>query len=393
MARVLVGALLLGAQLSAGSFVHVAAQTSELPARATTLPWRFQEHKRIGNADGAEWETFQDLRTPVFRRNGDLYVLDVGNSRVHVYDSTGVHRTSFGKRGGGPGEFGQAGGLIVTAEDTIGVLDFARTAIHLFTPAGVYVRTHRLSQDYAGINIPILPHPRGGFVFRHQPRGANTAQLLWQRFDGTTTRLASVEHSQQVREVQTGGASVTLTSEPPQFGPTLRFALLPDATLAYTLAVPYRIELRAGERATVVTRAEAPRPVTEADKQQARIFKRAELERYAGGSMVIQGGVPSQRSGALPARVIEQILASMQFAPQLPAIRALSADGAGHLWVQRSTPNAFGPSMIDVLRSNGTYLGTLNATELPAAFGPGGLAVYLATDDLGVQQVRLGRFR
>jgi hypothetical protein len=230
-------------------------------------------------------------------------------------------------------------------------------------------------------------------VFRHQPRGASAAQLLWQRFDGTSVPLAAVEQAQQVQELQSGGASITLTSEPPQFGPTLRFALLPAGTLAYTLDVPYRITLRTAERSSLVTRSDAPRQVTDADRQKAREIKRAELERYSGGSMVIQGGTPSQRSGGLPARVIEQILTSLQFAPVLPAIRELRADGAGNLWVQRSTPHAFGPSQIDVLRANGSYLGTLNATEMPAAFGPAGLAVYVTTDELGVQQLRMGRFR
>jgi hypothetical protein len=379
-------------QLLAPVGAWLQAQTVELPAQANTLAWKFAERRRIGSADGAEWETFQDLRTPVFRRNGHLYVLDVGNARVHVFDSTGAHRTSFGKRGGGPGEFGQAGGLIVTAEDTLGVLDFARQGLHLFTPAGVYVRTHRLPPEYAGISLPVLPHPRGGIVFRHQPRGAAQAQVVWHRFNGMTTVLASVAQPQQVQELQSGGANITLTSEPPQFGPVLHFAVLPDATLAYTRDVPYRLQLRAAERLIGVTRSDAPRAVTEADKQAARDVKRGELERYSAGTMAIEGGRPTQRAGGLPPRVIDQIVSTLQFAALMPAIRDLRADAAGQLWVQRSTPSAFGASLIDVIRPNGSYVGTLAATELPAALGPSGLAAYFFHDELGVQRIRLGRF-
>ncbi|MGH7469017.1 MAG: 6-bladed beta-propeller [Longimicrobiales bacterium] len=393
MSRLSSNAFVLYLALVTAAPTWVEAQTVELPVQGNTLPWRFTERKRIGNADGAEWETFQDLRTPVFRRNGDLYVLDVGNARVHVFDSVGVHRTSFGQKGDGPGEFGQAGGLIVTADDTIGVLDYARQGIHLFTPGGVYVRTHRLPADYEGISLPVLPHPRGGIVFRHQPRGAANAQLLWHRFNGSSTPLASVAQPQKVQELQSGGAHVTLTSEPPQFGLVLQFAMLSDGTLAYTRDVPYRLQLRAGERSLGVTRADAPRAVTEEDKRLARDFKRAELQRYSAGTMVIQGGTPTQRAGGLPSAVIDQIVSILQFAPVVPAIRELRADPAGQLWVQRNTPNAFGASLIDVLRPNGSYVGTLAATEMPVALGPSGLAVYFSHDDMGVQRIRMGRFR
>ena len=162
-----------------------------------------------------------------------------------------------------------------------------------------------------------------------------------------------------MQELQTGGASVTLSSEPPQFGAELLFAILPNASLAFTRNVAYRIQFSTGARTSTVTRANAPRRVTEADKQQARTAKRAELKRYSGGVMRMQDGKPQQQAGGLPPGVIDQIVTTLQFAAEMPAIRSLLTDASGQLWVQRNAPSAFGASAINVLRPNGTYVGTI----------------------------------
>jgi hypothetical protein len=312
---------------------------------------------------------------------------------VHAFDSTGAHLRSFGKQGRGPGEFAQVGWLLLLTGDTIAVLDYAARGFHLFKPDGQFVRTHRLPDEFAGISPPVRAHPRGGVVFTHQPRESQEARFVWYRFDGTLTTLATAPRPREVMEIPSGGGAVTtLAAPPPELAPALLFAPLPDGSLAFSHEAPYRVQW-AGARATTVTRANAPRAVTDSDKEQVRKAKRAELEGYSGGSMVISGGRQQQQGGGLPAFVIDQILAQMRFAPVVPAIRDLRVDSDGRLWVARSWPALFGPSAIDVLRADGSYIGTLASAELPAAFGPNGLAAVVRQNEEGVNQLAIGRIR
>ena len=46
-------------------------------------------------------------------KNDNIYVTEIGNDRVQVFDKTGKFLTAFGKKGSGDGEFGNTHGMIV----------------------------------------------------------------------------------------------------------------------------------------------------------------------------------------------------------------------------------------------------------------------------------------
>ena len=82
-----------------------------------------------------------------------------------------------------------------------------------------------------------------------------------------------------------------------------------------------------------------------------------------------------------------------RFHPELSVIRALSATWDGRIWVQRRGDewNSDGP--IDVLTSEGDYIGTFatGAVALPDAFGPDGLVAFVERDEFEVQTVVVRR--
>ena len=63
------------------------------------------------------------------------------------------------------------------------------------------------------------------------------------------------------------------------------------------------------------------------------------------------------------------------------------------MWVQRrgEEPESDGP--IDILTTEGEYLGTLrtDATKMPDAFGPDGMAAFIELDDFDVASVVMRR--
>ncbi|HYW11315.1 MAG TPA: 6-bladed beta-propeller [Longimicrobium sp.] len=116
----------------------------------------------VGAADGAQ--AFGAVGDVAFDAAENLYVLDRLNPRVVVFDSAGRFVRAFGRRGGGPGEFGAPQQMTVTRAGEIVVSDVGRRALAVFNRDGSFAR----NVPYAGASMLIgrrlAAHPRGGFV-------------------------------------------------------------------------------------------------------------------------------------------------------------------------------------------------------------------------------------
>ena len=140
--------------------------------------------------------------------------------------------------------------------------------------------------------------------------------------------------------------------------------MLPDGGIAHSDSSTYALKITppdAGEVARVIRRPLRPEPVTDAVKRQYR-------ERRNVGR-------------------------GRAFYPEVPVLRSLSTTWEGRIWVQRrgGEPGTDGP--IDVVTSDGRYVGTFaaGATAMPNAFGPRGLAAFIEFDDFDVASVVVRR--
>lgn len=74
-------------------------------------------------------------------------------------------------------------------------------------------------------------------------------------------------------------------------------------------------------------------------------------------------------------------------------LRELSTTWEGNIWVLRrgDAPESDGP--VDVITSDGRYVGTFatDATEIPDAFGPNGMAAFIELDEFDVARVVVRR--
>ena len=73
----------------------------------------------------------------------------------------------------------------------------------------------------------------------------------------------------------------------------------------------------------------------------------------------------------------------------MPVLRSLATSWNGRVWVQRlgEHPESDGP--IDVVTADGECVGTFrtDATVMPDAFGPNGLAAFIELDEFDVASV------
>ena len=86
-----------------------------------------------GNGDG-------QFLTPAgiaIDKDDNIYVTEIGNSRIQVFDKNGTFITKWGKEGSGNGEFGNLHGIFVDrATGWVYVADTANNRIQVFKPAG-----------------------------------------------------------------------------------------------------------------------------------------------------------------------------------------------------------------------------------------------------------------
>ncbi len=81
------------------------------------------------------------------------------------------------------------------------------------------------------------------------------------------------------------------------------------------------------------------------------------------------------------------------FYPEIPVLRSLSTTWEGRIWVQRRVDEPGSTGLIDVVTADGQYVGTFatDATRIPEAFGPNGLAAFIELDGFDVASVVVRR--
>jgi hypothetical protein len=113
------------------------------PAAAQVLPETLlqQPTVRIGLADGDSayllFGAQQSLRTA----DGHIVVANTGTNQIRVYDGSGRHVRTLGRRGDGPGEFRGLQRIGLVAGDSIAAYDIGLGRITIFAPGGGVART------------------------------------------------------------------------------------------------------------------------------------------------------------------------------------------------------------------------------------------------------------
>ena len=77
-----------------------------------------------------------------YSEKGDLYVLDAPRSRIHVWNSTGSYRFSFGQVGPGPGEIAAAVKLVVQG-DQVWIWGYNGNRLSRFSLKGTFIEDHQ----------------------------------------------------------------------------------------------------------------------------------------------------------------------------------------------------------------------------------------------------------
>jgi hypothetical protein len=369
--------------LAASADVRAQDGRLNLPAEDRTLSVEFRPLYSVGRADGSPVETFADVPAVAFDERARLYVLDRGNTRVVVFDSTGRHVRTIGRRGAGPGEFTAPSGIAIVAGNMLAVADAALRSISLFDAAGVYLRTVPVGNVRA--LYPSMQSALDGGVLMQETatsRDHRDRHVIYHHSlaEGHTA-VARFQTARRDSAVQiVGSGNVRQRVLPPVFQPAVRFAVWSPGIIAVAATETYGIAISGGALpVTSIARPLRPRAVTEADREAAR----ARIRARSSSAATLPNGFT-----ALPDL---DAAANLRFADVMPVISGLGVDAGGMLWIARGGSPAFSAGPIDLVRRDGSYVGTIPSAEQPAAFGPGRRVAFLRRDANGVESVTVVR--
>ena len=389
-----------------------AQEIVEVTGRDQLIEPNFEEVFRVGVLEGETWEMFAQVTQVAFDAEGNLFVFDEPGSRevrVLVFDSTGGFLHEFGRSGQGPGEFNYPVGFAVLRDGTTVVRDLGHRGYQLFDPAGQYLRRVRTSDSPGGVASSRAIHgdPRGGAVFaggfgasiglHGGDSGASAAPLTsrpvtWVGLEGEIVETDTVVNGWlpprgepvkgRAENIRIGGGSLAdalgQIGFPARFEPPLLVGVLPDGGIVHSDSSAYALKITpSGSREVtrIIRRPFEPEPVTPAVERDYE-ERRAALEGERGVS------------GSSMRFAIE-----MPFYHEIPVLHDLSTTWEGRIWVQRrgDVPEVGGP--IDVVTPDGEYVGTYSAeaTAMPDAFGPDGLAAFIELDEFDVASVVVRR--
>ncbi len=401
-----------------GAIDLAAQEIIRLPAEDRWLDADFDEVYRIGSLTGQDWEQFGNVRKVAFNEAGRLYVFDNQADRIVVVGSAGEYLRGFGRRGEGPGEFRRAVAVAVFRDGRVVVADSGHRAYQIFGTDGVFERMVRMGSD-GGVRMvtDLLPGPMGESVV--SAIGGRTISFSWSRDDGPrsapphTSRAierlflaGDVVEKDTVAEgwlppageplsVDVGGAQMRFPIAPRKvFGPLMLPGVLPDGDVVFSDSTAYAIKLaRPGEGVwRVLERPLWPMPATDAVTEAERRRRLRVLAATPDDQLPRSNFIP--RTPEEIRRRERDRIANLEFFDEVSVVRDLKTTWNGLIWVQRhgeEPGDDDGP--IDVLTADGRYLGSFaaGATEMPAAFGPEGLAAFVEADEFDVRVVIVRR--
>ena len=409
----------------------------DLPVEDRPLAAGLVEVFRVGGGTGT-WQEFTDITGLGFDAGGNLHIAnapDFGDLAGVIVSPRGELVATFGRKGDGPGEFRSVGAMVALADGRVVVSDVGHAGYHIFGSDGEFERMVRFPGGQPSLDLTsrilwdgnemtrILKADRSGSLLSRMPQ---TRSVSVDTTGGIISTRSSVsEGPRQVERILLDGdearTEIVVTGwDPPgptravAFAPKFLSDALPGGGVAYSDSSAYAIMIAdpSGRVVRLLRRALEARPVTDdirrdyrerrIDAAHAALSEGLERSRGVVREMLEQAASAPRR---LRERRIRNNIENVRFYPEIPLVDDLRATWEGTLWVLRTPEDGYpsesvglgrlagSPAPIDVVTSEGRYVGTFPATvaAMPVAFGPDGLVAFVEIDEFDVPTVIVKR--
>ncbi len=356
----------------------VAIVESNGPAWSVRPAWQVDTAPllSLGREDGGPAEEFHQVVATVQQRNGDIAVIDGGSAELRLFDSSGRHRWTFGRRGSGPGEFRQILALLRWPGDSLAVFDYMLGRLTIVSPEGRLGRV-----------VPVLGGGPGTHGLQILDDSVLVAKsILLAALSGTGhTRLPAAIITATLASSDPDTIAIVPAEETILFGGGGSGGILygKDASVA---VAGNTIVLGTAERLEIMWL-----------DGKGRLTQLAKVPAF--DLSIPADELKRERNFLLGAHPSPQVVARVDAMPVLterPAYKSLVGDPTGAVWAAPHIPFSDRETNRpwQVFASSGEWLGPFT---MPAGFRPHDIGrdylLGVQADSLGVEQIRLLRLR
>lgn len=262
--------------------------------------------------------------------DGNIYVADAGASAVRVFDSLGVPVRTVGRKGRGPGEFGELYSL-AWAGDTLAALDPQNSRIELVSRSGEWVASWPAARR-TGQGVRLYQSGSASFFMQGYRPAVKGTQRLFLRAGPATPADTIVPPPDPPKAPSATGVRCEAKERVDRFGTPwdsrVIDAVSPDGGLVRVRSDDYRIIFfdRTGTPQRVTMYGAVPVPVADAEWDSV-------LTEYEAWRAKVKP------VGCEPA--------SLPRPPARPALRAIEFDDRGRMWTEAAVPGGFNFHVFD----------------------------------------------
>ncbi len=289
---------------------------------------------------------------------GRIYVCDIGNLRVQVYEKDGQYLRTLGRQGQGPGEYSFPFNVLLAGNGDV-YIDSGRSFV-VFGPDGIFKKNVTLktflSTNSLGPGGTIIGGPQPSY----REEGGPKRKLVQLSPDGEMLRTLA--------EFRAYGASAGMMLLHWYSG-NISYALRSEDSLFYGYSLEYKVQVVDGEGRDLFS-------FSKAEKSQGITGEEADLTREKGiGAWFGQG---------------DRKTAPLDLPDHRPFFSRFLSDDLGRLYVIRFLPiteKAVTTSEVDVFSKDGIYLYRMTWPFLPQIIRGGFLYEVRQDEEAGLTKI------
>ena len=341
--------------------------------------WTLHEELRIGSLDEEGPQSFARIASLAVDHEGRVWVLEGQAAELRVFDATGAHVRTVGRKGAGPGEFRQPLRVDLGPEGQLWVVDPLNARLSVFDSAGTYLEGLRTPGGFVLFPWKGGFDERGAYYSPIQLPPVNSRPVFgFGRFDRSFSPLDTVHlptdpvTRASFATVSNNGQSSMTAGVPFQGG--LRWQLSQSGTVWALITDQYRlIEFTTtGDTLHVSTKQHEPLAVSSEERAKAI----ADLKWFTSqGGQIDESRIP----------------------PTRPLTTDFFLDDAGFVWVATGRGASMDEQPFDVFNPTGQFLGSVVAPFRlllsPQPIVRDGLLYGVVSDSLDVPYVVRARIR
>ena len=132
---------------------------------------RLVEETRIGKLDGADEYLFGSIDGVAVGKAGMIYVADGQVPIIRSYDAQGRFVRNIGRKGGGPGEYENIGGIRTFPDGRLALWDNRNSRLSIFSDTGAYLNGYRVQSGLFAADIFQVDRSGNSYIRTTTSRG------------------------------------------------------------------------------------------------------------------------------------------------------------------------------------------------------------------------------